>query len=41
VLDEVFAFLKREQLAEIGQRGMGEQLYQYSLTQRVRRPMKP
>ncbi len=35
VLDEVFAFLKREQLAEIvGSAGMGEQLYQYSLTQK-------
>lgn len=34
-LDEVFAFLKREQLAEVvGSAGMGEQLYQYSLTQK-------
>lgn len=34
-LEEVFAFLKREQLAEIvGSAGMGEQLYQYSLTQK-------
>jgi predicted ATPase with chaperone activity len=33
VLDEVFTFLKREQLAEVvGSSGMGEQLYQYSLT---------
>ncbi|HEY7465245.1 MAG TPA: hypothetical protein VIB47_00975, partial [Dehalococcoidia bacterium] len=33
VLDEVLAFLKREQMAEVvGSSGMGEQLYQYSLT---------
>ena len=33
VVDEVFAFLKREQLAEVvGSAGMGEQLYQYSLS---------
>jgi predicted ATPase with chaperone activity len=33
VLDEVLAFLKREQLAEVvGSSGMGEQLYQYSLS---------
>ena len=34
-LDEVFQFLKREQLAEVvGSSGMGEQLYQYSLSQK-------
>lgn len=33
VIDEVLAFLKREQLAEVvGSSGMGEQLYQYSLS---------
>ncbi len=33
VIDEVLAFLKREQLAEVvGSAGMGEQLYQYSLS---------
>jgi predicted ATPase with chaperone activity len=33
VVDEVLAFLKREQLAEVvGSAGMGEQLYQYSLS---------
>jgi predicted ATPase with chaperone activity len=33
VVDEVLAFMKREQLAEIvGSSGMGEQLYQYTLT---------
>ena len=33
VVDEVFAFIKREQLAEVvGSAGMGEQLYQYSLS---------
>jgi predicted ATPase with chaperone activity len=33
VLDEALAFLKREQLAEVvGSSGMGEQLYQYSLS---------
>ncbi|MBI2723518.1 MAG: ATP-binding protein [Chloroflexi bacterium] len=33
VVDEVFAFLKREQMAEVvGSSGMGEQLYQYSLS---------
>ena len=33
VVDEVFSFLKREQLAEVvGSAGMGEQLYQYSLS---------
>ncbi len=33
VVDEVFQFLKREQLAEVvGSSGMGEQLYQYSLS---------
>jgi predicted ATPase with chaperone activity len=33
VIDEVLTFLKREQLAEVvGSSGMGEQLYQYSLT---------
>ena len=33
VVDEVLAFLKREQLAEVvGSSGMGEQLYQYSLS---------
>lgn len=33
VIDEVLAFLKREQLAEvIGSSGMGEQLYQYALS---------
>lgn len=35
VVDEVLAFLKREQLAEVvGSSGMGEQLYQYSLSQK-------
>jgi len=35
VADEVLAFLKREQLAEVvGSSGMGEQLYQYSLSQK-------
>jgi predicted ATPase with chaperone activity len=35
VVDEVLAFLKREQMAEVvGSSGMGEQLYQYSLTQK-------
>jgi predicted ATPase with chaperone activity len=35
VIDEVLAFLKREQLAEVvGSAGMGEQLYQYSLSQK-------
>jgi predicted ATPase with chaperone activity len=35
VIDEVLAFLKREQLAEVvGSSGVGEQLYQYSLTQK-------
>ncbi len=33
VLEEVLAFMKREQLAEVvGSSGMGEQLYQYSLS---------
>ena len=33
VVDEVLAFLKREQLAEVvGSGGMGEQLYQYALS---------
>jgi predicted ATPase with chaperone activity len=33
VVDEVLAFLKREQMAEVvGSTGMGEQLYQYSLS---------
>ncbi|HZP57441.1 MAG TPA: ATP-binding protein [Dehalococcoidia bacterium] len=33
VVDEVLTFLKREQLAEVvGSSGMGEQLYQYSLS---------
>src|SRR4029079_3329947 len=33
VIDEVLQFLKREQLAEVvGSSGMGEQLYQYSLS---------
>jgi predicted ATPase with chaperone activity len=33
VVDEVLAFLKREQMAEVvGSAGMGEQLYQYSLS---------
>jgi predicted ATPase with chaperone activity len=33
VVDEVLAFLKREQLAEVvGSAGVGEQLYQYSLS---------
>ena len=33
VIDEVLAFMKREQLAEVvGSSGMGEQLYQYSLS---------
>ena len=33
VIDEIFAFLKREQLAEVvGSAGMGEQLYQYALS---------
>ncbi len=33
VIDEMLAFLKREQLAEVvGSAGMGEQLYQYSLS---------
>jgi predicted ATPase with chaperone activity len=33
VVDEVLAFMKREQLAEVvGSSGMGEQLYQYSLS---------
>jgi predicted ATPase with chaperone activity len=33
VLDEVLAFVKREQFAEVvGSSGMGEQLYQYSLS---------
>ena len=33
VIDEVLTFLKREQLAEVvGSSGMGEQLYQYSLS---------
>ncbi|MDP9237972.1 MAG: ATP-binding protein [Chloroflexota bacterium] len=33
VIDEVLAFLKREQLAEVvGSSGMGEQMYQYSLS---------
>ncbi len=33
VIDEVLSFLKREQLAEVvGSSGMGEQLYQYSLS---------
>jgi predicted ATPase with chaperone activity len=33
VIDEVLTFLKREQLAEVvGSAGMGEQLYQYSLS---------
>ena len=33
VIDEVLAFLKREQMAEVvGSAGMGEQLYQYSLS---------
>jgi len=33
VIDEVLAFLKREQLAEVvGSSGMGEQLYQYALS---------
>jgi predicted ATPase with chaperone activity len=35
VVDEVLAFLKREQMAEVvGSSGMGEQLYQYALTQK-------
>lgn len=35
VIDEVLAFLKREQMAEVvGSSGMGEQLYQYSLANR-------
>ncbi len=35
VIDEVLAFVKREQLAEVvGSSGMGEQLYQYSLSQK-------
>jgi len=35
VVDEVLAFMKREQLAEVvGSSGMGEQLYQYSLSQK-------
>lgn len=35
VVDEVMQFLKREQLAEVvGSSGMGEQLYQYSLSQK-------
>jgi predicted ATPase with chaperone activity len=35
VIDEVLAFMKREQLAEVvGSSGMGEQLYQYSLSQK-------
>lgn len=35
VVDEVLAFLKREQMAEVvGSAGMGEQLYQYSLSSR-------
>jgi predicted ATPase with chaperone activity len=33
VVDEVLAFMKREQMAEVvGSSGMGEQLYQYSLS---------
>jgi predicted ATPase with chaperone activity len=33
VIDEILAFLKREQLAEVvGSAGVGEQLYQYSLS---------
>jgi predicted ATPase with chaperone activity len=33
VIDEVLAFMKREQMVEVvGSAGMGEQLYQYSLT---------
>lgn len=33
VIDEILTFLKREQLAEVvGSSGMGEQLYQYSLS---------
>ena len=33
VIDEILAFMKREQLAEVvGSSGMGEQLYQYSLS---------
>ncbi|HET6615949.1 MAG TPA: ATP-binding protein [Dehalococcoidia bacterium] len=35
VIDEVLAFMKREQMAEVvGSSGMGEQLYQYSLSQK-------
>jgi predicted ATPase with chaperone activity len=35
VIDEVVSFMKREQLAEVvGSAGMGEQLYQYSLSQK-------
>lgn len=35
VVEEVVAFMKREQLAEVvGSSGMGEQLYQYSLSQK-------
>ena len=35
VIDEVVSFMKREQLAEVvGSSGMGEQLYQYSLSQK-------
>jgi len=33
VIDEILAFMKREQMAEVvGSSGMGEQLYQYSLS---------
>lgn len=35
VIDEVLGFMKREQMAEVvGSSGMGEQLYQYSLSQK-------